>query len=71
MTKPNPCPFCGSSKVRPHVFDKEDEREGFPTAMVCMGCTARGPWAYEKEDSHDNCLRQWNERHKPQEKNDG
>ncbi len=63
MSKPLPCPFCGS-------VDLYAERGDFSTTYVfCGGCGAHGPttleeWVDDESDTtKERAFAQWNDRH--------
>ena len=55
VSEASPCPFCGSSDVKP----KPDEIQ-FTSSwwVVCLACRGRGPEACHA----DEAIRAWNER---------
>lgn len=57
----NPCPFCGGLEL--DVQRGTEDREGFPTNLICACCGASGPWFYEMDDSFTLALEGWNKRH--------
>ena len=48
-----PCPFCDSENLI--IAHSTEDREGFPSNIVCEDCGASGPWAYikDKKDSQN------------------
>ena len=60
----NPCPFCGSVEVE--VVIGTQDREGYPSNLICSECGAAGPWIYCKDPydkDYHKLLVQWNTRH--------
>ncbi len=57
MTEPLPCPFCGSTNIRAHVYGG-----GEPDAfMQCHDCSADGPNGLNREGA----IEAWNRRTQP------
>lgn len=58
------CPFCGSDNLDFSVINSQD-KEGYPTAIVCTDCGCHGPWTYVSnfDENNDNIWKLWNERH--------
>lgn len=58
-----PCPFCGSQDLDIQVGT--EDKEGFPTNVVCVDCGACGPWVYKRMPFKDFELpefSEWNKR---------
>lgn len=53
--KNKPCPFCGSSDIQYQT--STEDREGFPTNIMCGDCGCAGPWVYIKESELEKDMR--------------
>jgi len=61
-----PCPFCNSLALG--VSRLDEDREGYPTQVLCYNCGCNGPWVYLKYVADRSCLEHvceltgWNKR---------
>lgn len=47
MSERKPCPFCGSNSLGYQT--STEDREGYPTNILCEDCGCAGPWLYLKK----------------------